>query len=59
MKKVLRCRRTGTGVEMNCMTKKVRQKHNLAAEVFSMNRTSRWHQRHQQLTLEMNHYEDV
>ena len=25
MKKVLRCRRTGTEVEMNCMTKKVRQ----------------------------------
>ena len=59
MKKVLRCRRRGTEVEMNCMTKKVRQWHNSTAEVFSMNPTSRWHQRHQQLTLEMNHYEDV
>ena len=72
MKKVPRCCKTGaeTGQWMmfqHIMTKKVRQHLKLAAEVcHSMTylltstiiQTSRWHQWHQEFTLQMNHHQD-
>ena len=69
MKKVPRCCKMGEemGRWMRCMMKKVWQHLKLAAEVChsmtylhtsTINRTSRWHQRHQEFTLQMNHHED-
>ena len=67
MKKVLRCCKTGTEMEMRCMAKRVGQQLKLVAEVchsmtyqhnFTINRTSRWHQWHQEFTLQMNHHKD-